>query len=180
MEEKIILVDENDNEIGIGEKIKTHQNGGRLHRAISVFVFNSKGEILLQRRAETKYHCPGLWSNTCCSHPRPGEETIDTAHRRLKEEMGFDCDLKKVFDFIYKTDFDNGLSEWEFDHVFIGKFDGQPSSDPKEVKEWKWTNLENLKKDIKERSQDYTYWFKLAFEKLRNGPFILKEGILSC
>jgi len=165
MEEKIILVDENDNKIGTEEKIKAHRNGGKLHRAISVLVFNPKEEMLLQRRAKIKYHCPGLWSNTCCSHPRPGEKTIDAAHRRLKEEMGFDCHLKKVFDFIYKVDFDNGLFEWEFDHFFIGEFGGQPNPDPKEVEEYKWVSRKELKRDIKKNPQDYTYWFKLALKK---------------
>jgi len=166
MEEKIILVDKNDNQVGIEEKLKAHQNGGKLHRAFSIFVFNSKGELMLQKRAKTKYHCPGLWTNTCCSHPRPGEELEDAAHRRLKEEMGFDCELKEDFDFIYKAKFDNGLTEWEFDHVFLGQYDGSPRINPNEADDWKWIKMRDLKKDIKANPRNYTPWFKIALEKL--------------
>jgi len=123
--ELVVLVDENDNEIGVEEKINAHRKG-LLHRAFSIFVFNSKNELLLQKRAADKYHSGGLWSNTCCSHPRPGENLKDAAHRRLQEEMGFDCSLREVFSFLYKKSFDNGLTEHELDHVFFGKFDGIP------------------------------------------------------
>jgi len=166
MEERVVLVDENDREVGNEEKMKAHLDGGKLHRAFSIFVFNSKGETLIQKRANGKYHCPGLWSNTCCGHPRPGEELTSAAHRRLKEEMGFDCDFKEISSFIYKTGFDNGLTEWEFDHFFVGEYDGEVKANPNEAGEWKWIEMEELKKDIKENPQDYTYWFKMALDKL--------------
>jgi isopentenyl-diphosphate delta-isomerase len=161
-----VLVDENDNEIGIEEKIKAHENGGKLHRAFSIFVFNSRGELLLQKRAETKYHAPGLWTNTCCSHPRPGESLEDAVHRRLKEEMGFDCELKRVFHVIYKADVGNGLTEWEFDHVFIGKFDGEPKPNPEEASDWKWVSLEEVERDVKEHPEKYTPWFRIILPKV--------------
>jgi len=119
-EEQVILVDENDNEIGVEEKISAHEEPPKLHRAFSVFIFNPQKQMLLQQRALSKYHSPGLWTNTCCSHPRPGESSEDAAHRRLMEEMGFDTDLMEAFTFTYKAPFDNNLTEWEFDHVFIG------------------------------------------------------------
>ena len=162
---KVILVDKNDNEIGVEEKIKVHQEG-KLHRAISVFVFNSKNELLIQKRAKTKYHCPGLWTNTCCSHPEPGERTEEAAHRRLKDEMGFDCPLKEILTFIYQVDFDNNLSEHEFDHVFIGKFDSKVFPNPKEADDYKWIGLEELKKDIDQSPENYTYWFKVILDKV--------------
>ena len=164
-ENHIVIVDENDNEISTQEKLKAHQQGN-LHRAFSVFLFNQKGEMLLQQRALSKYHSAGLWSNACCSHPRPGEDTIDAAHRRLVEEMGFDCQIEKVFDFIYRTEFDDGLIEHEFDHVFIGKYDGVVKPDPDEVESYKWVAIEELKKDIRENPQKYTSWFKIAFDKV--------------
>lgn len=170
MEEKVILVDIKDKEIGIEEKIKAHQEG-KLHRAFSIFVFNSKGKVLLQKRAKTKYHSGGLWTNTCCSHPIPKEDIEKTIHRRLKEEMGFDCELKKNFSFIYKANFNNDLSEHEFDYVFTGIFNGKPHPNPKEVEGWKWINSEELKKDIKEKPEKYTLWFKIAFEK-----YLIKEN----
>jgi len=154
------LVDENDKEIGIEGKLAAHQNGGKLHRAFSIFIFNSKREILLQKRAKEKYHSALLWSNTCCGHPRPDEPLEAAARRRLKEEMGFDCDLAEKFSFIYKIDFENGISENEFDHVFIGKFDGEPEPDPKEINEWQWIEIEKLKEGIKENPEKYTYWLK--------------------
>ncbi len=164
--EKLILVDENDKEIGFEEKLKAHQNGGKLHRAFSVFVFNKKGELLLQKRAKEKYHSALLWTNTCCSHPRPDENIEAAAHRRLKEEMGFDCDLSKKFSFIYKVDFENGLSENEFDHVFFGQFDAEPKPYLKEAAGWKWIDVEGLKKDIKENPEKYTYWLKNSLDKI--------------
>ena len=165
MLEEIILVDENDKEIGIGEKMKVHQDG-KLHRAFSIFVFNSKNEMLLQKRAKVKYHCGGLWTNTCCSHPRKGELLEEATHRRLREEMGFDCELKEVGDFIYKAKFDNGLTEHEYDHVFTGKFDGAPNLNPEEADDYKWIGLEELKKEIKKTPADFTVWFKIAMEKV--------------
>jgi isopentenyl-diphosphate delta-isomerase len=163
--EKIILVDEKDREIGTGEKTKVHEDG-RLHRAFSVFVFNSKGETLLQRRTKSKYHSGGLWTNTCCSHPRAGEKLEESVHRRLKEEMGFDVPLKEIFSFIYKVKFGNGLTEHELDHVFVGRFDGKPVPDPEEAEGWKWVSLDELKKDVQRNPDIYTYWLKVAIEKL--------------
>ncbi len=165
MEEKVILVNKNDKEIGSGEKILMHQQG-KLHRAFSIFVFNSKGELLIQKRAKNKYHSNGLWTNTVCSHPRPREAIEEAVHRRLKEEMGFDCELKKAFSFIYKTPFSNGLIENEFDHVFLGKFDGEIIPNPEEVEDWKFVNIEELKLNIKKNPEKYSYWFKIAIHKI--------------
>lgn len=161
--EQVILVDEKDNEIGLGEKMEVHRHG-KLHRAFSVFVFNSKGQMMLQKRAITKYHGGGLWSNTCCSHPRKGEAPLEAAKRRLQEEMGFTCDLTKLYSFIYKTDVDNGLIEHELDHVFVGKFDGAPRLNSEEVGEWRWVGLEELKKDMGKNPGNYTFWFKKVME----------------
>jgi len=164
--EKVILVDENDKEIGTEEKIKAHENGGKLHRAFSIFIFNSKGEMLLQLRSKKKYHSGGLWTNACCSHPRPGEKLEQAAHRRLKEEFGFDTKLEEKLSFIYHAKLDNGLSEHEFDHVFIGNFDGVPKPNLEEIDNWKWIKIEDLKRDIKENPEKYTAWFKIAIKKL--------------
>lgn len=164
--EYVILVDEHDNEIGIEEKLKAHQDG-KLHRAFSIFTFNSKGELLLQKRATHKYHTGGLWTNTCCSHPRQGEDIIAAAHRRLEEEMGFDCPLEKAFSFIYKVRFEkDNLFEHEFDHVFIGYSDDVPQPNPEEVEAYAWVNLEQLAKDIQQHPENYTYWFLVALKKL--------------
>jgi len=165
MSEEIILVDKNDQEIGTEEKMKVHQDG-KLHRAFSIFVFNSRNEMLLQKRAEAKYHCGGLWTNTCCSHPRKGESLEKATHRRLQEEMGFDCELKEIDSFIYKAGFDNGLTEHEYDHIFTGKFDGESNLNPEEAEDYKWIGLENLKKEIKKNPEDFTVWFKIAMEKV--------------
>lgn len=162
--EEVVLVDENDNEVGSGEKMQVHREG-RLHRAFSIFVFNSQGKMLIHKRASSKYHSPGLWTNTCCSHPRPGEELEEAVHRRLQEEMGFDCELKEILHFVYKVKF-NGLSEHELDHVFVGRCDAEPKPDPQEVEEWKWIDVQELLKDIQENPDSYTYWFKIALEKL--------------
>ncbi len=168
--EHIILVNENNEEIGQGEKIKVHQEG-RLHRAFSIFIFNSKGELLVQKRARMKYHSGGLWTNTVCSHPRVGENIEDAAHRRLKEEIGFDCPIKEIFSFIYNIKFNNGLTENEYDHVFIGRFDGKIVPNLEEAEDWKWINLEELKKSLKENPERYSYWFKIALDKLLNIKF---------
>lgn len=165
MSEYILTVDEKDNIIGKEEKIKAHKEG-ILHRAFSIFVFNSKDELLLQRRAKSKYHSGGLWSNTCCSHQRSGELIEKAVHKRLKEEMGFDCDLKQIFSFTYKVKFDNDLFEHEFDRVFIGNFDGEPEPNPKEVDEWKWIDLKKLKRDIQKNPDNYTYWLKVSVDKV--------------
>jgi len=163
--EDVILVDKQDNALGTMEKLAAHQ-AGRLHRAFSVFVFNSKGELLLQQRAHDKYHSAGKWSNTCCSHPRPGEQNIDAAKRRLKEEMGLDCELHYGFNFIYHTDFSNGLSEYEFDHVFFGKTDAQPVIDPQEVAAFAYITPEELNEQLKQNPDEYTEWFKICFENV--------------
>lgn len=151
--------------IGAEEKIKAHREG-KLHRAFSIFVFNSKGELLLQQRAKTKYHSGLLWSNTVCGHPRPGETYYQAAYRRLKEEMGFSCPLKKLFCFIYKVKFKNGLIENEYDCVFSGKFDGKIKPNPKEVRDVKWVSLEALREDIAKNPQRYSPWLKIALKKL--------------
>ncbi len=165
MNEYLILVDENDVQCGKMEKHLVHQKG-YLHRAFSVFVFNTKGELLLQQRADGKYHSAGLWTNTCCSHPRSGETLNEAVKRRLQEEMGLSCDTAFVFSFIYKTDFDNGLTEHEFDHVFVGTTDTLPLPNQEEVKNWKYMNIEDLTTDMTKNPHRYTEWFKICFPKL--------------
>jgi len=165
MEEHVILVDEKDNHIGTMEKMQAHMEG-KLHRAFSVFILNNKGQLMLQRRAMNKYHGGGLWTNTCCSHPRLNEAVESAAKRRLQEEMGFTCDLKELYWFIYKTNVNNGLIEHELDHVFVGKFDGQPKINLDEVHEWKWIGLPELKEDMEKNPQDYTFWFKKIMENV--------------
>jgi isopentenyl-diphosphate delta-isomerase len=165
MEEEIILVDKKDKKIGSEFKLKAHKEG-KLHRAFSIFVFNSRGELLLQKRALGKYHSGGLWTNTCCSHPNVGETVLDAGHRRLKEEMGFDCELSEKFSFIYKAKLDNELTEYEFDHVLFGKFDGIFKINSKEAEDVKWINLELLTKEMKICPQQYTYWFKKCYNKI--------------
>lgn len=165
MGERVVLVDEDGNEVGVEEKIKAHKEG-KLHRAFSIFIFNSRGELLLQKRARDKYHSGGLWSNTCCSHPKPGESLEHAAHRRLREEMGFDCDLKEAFHFIYKANLNNGFTEWELDHVFIGRYDGEVKPNPNEVEDWRWININDLEDDIKRNPNKYTVWFKIAFNRV--------------
>jgi isopentenyl-diphosphate delta-isomerase len=164
--EYVILVDENDQEIGKMEKKEAHEKG-LLHRAFSVFVFNENKELLLQQRALTKYHSAGLWTNTCCSHPRIGETIEQAAHRRLMEEMGFDCDLSTKTSFIYKAAFENGLTEHEFDHVLVGSFNGEINFNPTEVKNFKWINLEELQIDLLQNNQNYTAWFKIIFDNFK-------------
>jgi len=137
-----------------------------LHRAFSIFDFDRDDRLLLQRRALGKYHSAGLWSNTCCSHPRPGEDPVVAAHRRLREEMGFDCALDSRFAFVYRADFDNGLIEHEYDHVLVGRFDGDPIPDDREVGAWKWETIDAIHQDVTRRPDAYTVWFKVAFEEL--------------
>ena len=165
MQEFLILVDENDNEVGSMEKLEAHKKA-LLHRAFSVFIFNSKGEFLLQQRADEKYHSPGLWSNTCCSHPLKGETVAGAVKRRLIQEMGMTPETNFTFSFIYKKEFDNGLTEHEFDHVYFGKSDQLPQPNPEEVKNWKYINLDDLKKDISSNPDNYTEWLKICFEKV--------------
>ncbi len=164
MEEKVILVNEKDDQLGLMGKMEAHQKAV-LHRAFSVFVFNKKGELLLQQRALDKYHSPGLWTNTCCSHQRDGESNIEAGKRRLEEEMGFSCDLEELFWFVYKAPFDNGLTEHELDHVMIGYYDQDPKINNEEVASHKWMLLEDVKKDIDMRPELYTEWFKIIFKE---------------
>lgn len=164
MEEYVVLVDREDNELGLMEKQQAHM-AGLLHRAFSVFVFNSNGELMLQQRAASKYHSPTLWTNTCCSHPRENESYKDAAHRRLVEEMGFECELNYKFNFIYKANLENGLTEHELDHVFIGTFDGVPQLNADEVMAYRWVDMEELKKDMQKNPQNYTAWFKIIFDQ---------------
>jgi isopentenyl-diphosphate delta-isomerase len=165
MQNNVILVDKKDNQIGVLEKLEAHKTG-RLHRAFSIFIFNSKGQLLLQRRAKKKYHCGGLWTNTCCSHPRPGETIKGAAHRRLKEEMGFDCNLKEIHKFVYKTKFKNGLTENEYDHVLIGKFDDEPVVDREEAEDWEWTEPNSILEDIENNPEKYTFWFRFCLDEI--------------
>ncbi len=164
MEEKVILVDENDRQIGLMAKMEAHEKAV-LHRAFSVFLMNDAGQIMLQQRAANKYHSPLLWTNTCCSHQRDGETNLEAGKRRLKEEMGIEAELQEVFSFIYKAPFDNGLTEHEYDHVMIGRFNGTPIINPGEVADWKWMAPKNIQEDIAENPQSYTEWFKIIFEK---------------
>jgi isopentenyl-diphosphate Delta-isomerase len=163
-EEKVILVNEKDEQIGLMPKMEAHEKG-LLHRAFSVFVFNDKNELMLQQRAHSKYHSPGLWTNTCCSHQREGESNIEAGKRRLQEEMGFSTDLKDTISFIYKAPFDNGLTEHEFDHILVGKFNKEPNLNPEEAAAYKWLPLEEVKEDMKNNPQIYTEWFKIIFDK---------------
>ncbi len=166
-EEKVILVDINDEPIGLMEKIAAHEQA-LLHRAFSVFVLNDNNEIMLQQRAASKYHSPLLWTNTCCSHQRPGETNIQAGKRRLQEEMGFEVDLTELFHFIYKAPFDNGLTEHELDHVMIGKYNEEPNINKDEVESWKWMSIDAIKTDMQENPDDYTAWFKIIFEEFNH------------
>lgn len=169
--EKVVLVDANNRQTGTMEKTEAHEKG-LLHRAFSVFILDSSGQLLLQRRSSGKYHSPGLWTNTCCSHPRPGESVKDAAIRRLKEEMGITCSLKESFTFIYKADFDNGLTEYEFDHVLIGVTDSDPVPNPEEADSYKYVDPDHLAKDIHNRPDNYTVWFRIAYPRVKQ---IIKE-----
>lgn len=164
VEEKVILVNELDQKIGLMNKQEAHIKGV-LHRAFSVFIFNDKGEVMLQQRALDKYHSPGLWTNTCCSHQRDNESNIEAGKRRLQEEMGFTTELEEVVSFIYKAPFDNGLTEHEFDHVLIGTYNKDPKINEDEVASWKWMDINDIKEAIKTSPHLYTEWFKIIFEK---------------
>jgi isopentenyl-diphosphate delta-isomerase len=164
MLEEVILVDENDNEIGLMEKMEAHEKA-LLHRAFSVFVFNKKGELLLQQRALHKYHSGGLWTNTCCSHPRKGEKVIQSAHRRLMEEMGFDCELELKHKFIYKAPFTNGLTEHELDYIFTGEYEVAPNPNPDEVASFRWIEMAQLQKEIEEHPENFTVWFRIILDQ---------------
>ena len=164
MEEQVILVNEHDIPIGLMEKLEAHQKA-LLHRAFSVFILNDKGEIMLQQRAASKYHSPNLWTNTCCSHPRQDETTIEAGKRRLREEMGFVTELTDILSFIYKAPFDNGLTEHELDHILIGYYNAPPTINPEEVADWRWELPEKIKEDIAKHPHRYTEWFKIIFDK---------------
>ena len=165
--ENVVLVDRNDNPMGLMPKLEAHEKGV-LHRAFSVFILNQKSQLMLQRRALDKYHSPGLWTNTCCSHPRESESNIEAGVRRLKEEMGFTTPLKSMFSFIYKSKFDNGLTEHEFDHVLLGYYDKPPFINAIEVSEWKWMSLDKIILEIKNKPEEFTVWFKIIFERFYN------------
>ena len=174
--ERVILVDEHDEEVGLMEKIEAHEKG-LLHRAFSIFIFNSKGEMLLQQRGLRKYHSGGLWTNACCSHPKPNEKTIDAAHRRLKEEMGFDTELIKAFDFKYKAAFSNGLTEHEFDHVFVGYYDGKIEYNFDEVETYAYRSMERIEASFAEYTDFYTEWFIIAFPKIKEWVTKNEQGL---
>jgi isopentenyl-diphosphate delta-isomerase len=162
---EVILVDEADNEIGTMEKMTAHEQAV-LHRAFSVFLFNDANQLLLQKRALNKYHSPGLWTNTCCSHPCPGETTLDAAKRRLQEEMGVSCDLDAIFNFTYKAALDHDLTEFEFDHVFFGRFNGAPELNFEEAIDWKYVSINELLEEIESSPENYTVWFKICLEQV--------------
>ena len=163
-EEKVILVTPKDEPIGLMPKIEAHEKAV-LHRAFSVFVINSKNELMLQQRAFEKYHSPGLWTNTWCSHQRHQEGNIEAGMRRLKEEMGFETDLEYLFNFIYKASFDNGLTEHELDHVLLGRYENEPTINSEEVASWKWMNIDEIHSDLIDNSENYTVWFAIIFER---------------
>jgi len=163
-EEQVILVNEFDEQIGLMPKMEAHEKAV-LHRAFSVFIFNDKQELMLQQRALTKYHSPGLWTNTCCSHQRDGETNINAGKRRLQEEMGFVTELKETTSFIYKAPFDNGLTEHEYDHILVGYYNDDPKLNFEEAADWKWMPLEEIKVDIALHPENYTAWFKIIFSK---------------
>ena len=167
LDDQVILVDESDRPMGTAPKLAAHEGGGALHRAFSVFIFNSKGEMLIQRRADQKYHFGGLWTNACCSHPRRGEELLASARKRLREEFGFDVPLEDRFSFIYRAeDPVSGLTEHELDHVLVGKFDGIPRPNPEEIREWRWVGTRELMEDVKRYPDRYTPWFKLVLGRV--------------
>lgn len=167
MEQQVILVNEKDEVTGTAGKMEAHQTG-LLHRAFSIFVFNSKGEMLLQQRAIDKYHSGGLWTNACCSHPGPGEQIQEAAQKRLKEEMGFVIPITKSFEFVYKANFENGLTEYEFDHVFVGEYDGPVNYNKEEVMDFSYKSMNDIKTSLQTHPEKYTAWFHLAFPGIEN------------
>jgi isopentenyl-diphosphate Delta-isomerase len=174
MEDHVVLVNEHDVEIGTCEKLEAHKKG-LLHRAFSILLFNSKGELLLQKRAQHKYHSAGLWTNTCCSHPRPGELVKTAAQRRLHEEMGIITSLKFAYSFLYTVPLENDLTEHELDHVFIGTYDGIPQANSAEVEDWKFVTLDFAREDISKHPTHYTYWFKLILNHSQLTEFLLPQ-----
>ena len=173
MEERVVLVDERDAELGTAEKQQAHRDGS-LHRALSVFVRDGAGRLLLQRRAAGKYHSGGQWTNTCCSHPRPGEDAAEAARRRLEEEMGIGCELRPAFTFVYREDVGGGLTEHEYDHVFAGCFDGEPRPDPEEVDGWRWATLDEVRAELEANPEAFTPWFRLV---MRRPELLRKLGL---
>jgi isopentenyl-diphosphate delta-isomerase len=163
--EEVILVDQDDREVGVAEKLQVHRDGS-LHRAFSIFVFNSQGQLLVQQRAMDKYHSGGLWTNTGDGHPRPGETVEAASRRRLKEEMGFECDLELLFRFTYQVELENGLFEHEVDYVLVGQFDGDPSPDPAEVGDWEWAEVVTLRRDVQQNPDRYAYWFRAPLDRV--------------
>lgn len=163
--QEVILVNENDEQVGVMEKMEAHRRA-LLHRAFSVFIFNHKGEMLLQQRAASKYHSAGLWSNACCSHPAPGEDTLSAARRRTIEELGIDIPLEKQFHFTYRAEFDNGLTEYEFDHVFTGFFNNSPDYNKNEVQDCCYKSMLEIKESLKTHPRIFTEWFKIIFPEI--------------
>lgn len=163
----VILVDENDHQVGVMEKIQAHEQG-LLHRAFSIFILNNNNQLLLQKRASSKYHSPGLWTNACCSHPNPNENTLIAANRRLYEEMGFNCTLTEIGSFTYNTKFDNGLIEHEFDHVFWGIYNGDIRPNPTEVEQSKWLSFDEIDNSLSTDKEQFTFWFHLAYPLVKN------------
>jgi isopentenyl-diphosphate delta-isomerase len=164
-EEKVVVVNEHDVAIGVEEKTRAHLLGV-LHRAFSIFVTNSAGQLLIQRRALAKYHSRGLWSNTCCGHPRPGESINQASRRRLREEMGVDVNLESVFQFRYRAHLEDGLIENEYDHVLVGLFNGVPEPNPAEVAEYRWVDPATLSLELEAHPENYTYWFRISFDRV--------------
>lgn len=167
MNDEVILVNDRDEVEGYMDKMEAHEKG-LLHRAFSIFIFNSRGEMLLQRRAMNKYHSGGLWTNACCSHPRPQEDIHNAIQRRLKEEMGFETPLIKIFDFTYNTEFENGLIEHEFDHVFAGEFEGEINYDKKEVMDYCYKKMDDIQESLQRQHGQFTAWFRIAFPEVYN------------
>ena len=163
-EEKVILVNEKDEQIGLMPKLEAHEKAV-LHRAFSVFILNGRNELMLQQRASQKYHSPLLWTNTCCSHQREGETNLEAGTRRLGEEMGFETELRELFHFIYKAPFENGLTEHELDHVMIGFYEGEPQINPDEVESWKWMAIDDVKADMERHPELYTIWTRIIFDE---------------
>lgn len=166
MNSRVVLVDAEDNAIGTADKLEAHR-AGRLHRAFSVFIFNDGGEMLLQQRAEDKYHSGGLWSNACCSHPGPGEDVESAARWRLQEEMGFTCPVEHVDELVYRADVGGGLVEYEYDHLFVGRWNGRPDPDPDEVADWRWVPMDELEDEVSRHPRRFTYWFRVALLELK-------------
>ena len=175
--QEVVLVNERDESLGTMEKIDAHRKG-LLHRAFSVFIFNSKGEMLLQQRARNKYHSGGLWTNACCSHPGAGEEVATAAGRRLMEEMGFSVSLEKIFDFIYRSEMENGLTEHEFDHVYVGFYEGGIRPDKDEVQDYCYKNMDAIRESLQSHPAHYTAWFHIAFPRVEKWMQEEKRGML--